>query len=258
MSNKYIITEVVNHILVISINRADKMNALNAALLQEIKAEVLTAQNDKNVHGIILTGVGDKAFAAGADIAEFASFSKLEGEKLSADGHEVMNAIENSTKIVVAAVNGFALGGGCELAMACHIRVASENARFGQPEVNLGLLPGYGGTQRLVQLIGKAKAIEYLTTADLIKATEAHQLGLVNYVVEQSELMNTCTALIQKIAQKSPQAVNLTLQCVNAYFNNDENGFQKEITLFGQSFETEEFKEGVDAFLTKRKAQFRL
>lgn len=233
------------------------MNALNATLLQEIKQAVTEAETANQVHGIILTGMGTKAFAAGADIAEFADFGPEEGRKLSADGHEVMNSIENCSKPVIAAVNGFALGGGCELAMACHMRIASPNAKFGQPEVNLGLLPGYGGTQRLVQLIGKGKAIELLTTADMIKADEALTLGLVNHVVEHDDLLPKCTEILNKIASKSPQAVAKSLKCALAYYDHTTDGMALEISEFGTSFQTAEFVEGTQAFLGKRKAEFR-
>lgn len=233
------------------------MNALNATLLQEIKQAVLVGENDDDVFGIVITGKGPKAFAAGADIAEFANFDQEQGKKLSADGHEVMNTIERCSKPTVAAVNGFALGGGCEIAMSCHMRVCSPNARFGQPEVNLGLLPGYGGTQRLVQLIGKGKAFELLTTADMIGAEEALNLGLVNYVVEQEELMDKCISLIRKVASKSPQAIAKTIECVNAYFDHNKDGMALEIEHFGSSFGTNEFIEGTTSFLEKRKANYR-
>ena len=232
------------------------MNALNIELLQEIKRAVLEAQNDSTIRGIIITGSGEKAFAAGADIAEFAQFTVQQGTQMSADGHSVMNTIENCRLPVIAAVNGFALGGGCELAMSCHMRIASENARFGQPEVNLGVPPGYGGTQRLVQLIGKGKALELLITADMIKAPEALQLGLVNEVVPLADLKTKCIEIIDKIATKSPQAVAKVIKCVNDYFNEGKDGMQTEIENFGTSFETSEFIEGTAAFLEKRTANY--
>lgn len=257
MHYQYILVETTNQVQTITINREPKMNALNASLLQEIKQAVLAGETSDDVVGIILTGSGPKAFAAGADIAEFAHFDKAQGRKLSADGHEVMNTVEQCSKPVIAAVNGFALGGGCELAMACHMRVASPNARFGQPEVNLGLVPGYGGTQRLIQLIGKGKAFELLTTADMIGAEEARQLGLVNHVVEQDELMAKCIEIIQKISTKSPQAISKTILCVNAYFDKKMDGMTTEIDHFGDSFQTDEFAEGTTSFLEKRKANYK-
>lgn len=251
-----ILTTVENNILTITINREAKLNALNIETLQEIKQAVLSAQKDKNVKGIILTGSGNKAFAAGADISEFVNFNEAEGTKMSADGHSVMNAIEQSAKPVIAAVNGFALGGGCELAMACHIRIASENAKFGQPEVNLGVPPGYGGTQRLVQLIGKSKALEMLLTADVISAHSAMEYGLVSDVVPLEDLMPRCAEMLNKLATKSPMAIAKVIACVNDYFDNTKNGFQTEIDEFGKAFSTADFKEGTDAFLNKRKANF--
>lgn len=256
MSYENIITQKENNVLTITINRESKMNALNIKTLQEIKAAVNAIQDDKEVSGVILTGAGAKAFAAGADIAEFANFSVAEGTKMSADGHSVMNAIENSKKPVIAAVNGFALGGGCELAMACHIRIASDNARFGQPEVNLGLIPGYAGTQRLVQLVGKGKALELLMTGDAIKADEAKALGLVNHIVPQEELMTKCLELIKKVSTKAPLAIESCIRLVNTHYDKKNDGFEAEITGFGNSFGTKDFKEGTDAFLNKRKASF--
>lgn len=254
---KYILLQVEDHILTITINRPKKLNALNAQLLQEIKGALIEHRSNDEVKGVILTGSGQKAFAAGADISEFASFNGEQAKKLSRAGHEVMDYIEAYPKPVIAAVNGFALGGGCELTMCCHLRVASDNARFGQPEVNLGLPPGYGGTQRLVQLIGKTKAMEYLLTADMIKADEALQLGLVNYVVLQDELMDKCKSILQKIATKGPVAVAQTIDCVNAVWDENRNGFEVEINAFGTCFDTEDFKEGTGAFLEKRKAEFK-
>jgi enoyl-CoA hydratase len=257
MPFQFIRTDLANHIYTITINREDKMNALNASLLQEIKKAMEEAEANPGVYGIIITGSGKKAFAAGADIAEFKDFSKSQGQQLSEDGHAVMNTVENCLKPVLAAVNGFALGGGCELAMACHMRIASPNAKFGQPEVNLGLIPGYGGTQRLIQLVGKGKAIEMLTTADMIGAEEAQQLGLVNHVVDQAELMEKCYSIINKIAVKSPQGIAKTMECVKAYFDTNKDGMALEIEHFGSCFDTKEFEEGTSSFLEKRRANYR-
>jgi enoyl-CoA hydratase len=257
MTFQYIRTDLANHIYIITINREDKMNALNSTLLQEIKEAVTFASNNGEVYGIIITGVGKKAFAAGADIDEFKDFSKEEGTALSAAGHEVMNTIDGCLKPIIAAVNGFALGGGCELAMACHMRIATPNAKFGQPEVNLGLIPGYGGTQRLLQLIGKGKAIEMLTTADMIPADEALRLGLVNHVVDHAELMEKCYAIINKIAIKSPQGIAKTMECIHAFFDSNQDGMDVEIRHFGSCFDTNEFREGTSSFLEKRRAEYR-
>ena len=257
MSYNNILTSLEDNILTIYINRESKLNALTIETLNEIKMAVDDAQTNDDVHGMILTGVGERAFAAGADISEFAHFSIEQATRMSADGHDVMNSIENGTKIVIAAVNGFALGGGCELAMCCHLRVASANAKFGQPEVNLGVPPGYGGTQRLVQLIGKGRALELLLTGDAIDAQTAVSYGLANKVVEQSELMNETRAMLKKICSKSPSAVNKVIKCVNDYFRPNVNGMQREIYEFGEAFETPDFQEGIDAFLNKRKPIFR-
>lgn len=251
-----IITEITEGILTITINRESKLNALTLGTLRELKQAVEIGNNTNGLKGIIITGAGEKAFAAGADISEFAHFNVDEATRMSADGHEVMNTIENGPKTVIAAVNGFALGGGCELAMACHIRVASANAKFGQPEVNLGVPPGYGGTQRLIQLVGKGKAIEMLLTGDAIDAQTAKEAGLVNHVVELPELLSKCREIIEKIATKSPVAIKKVINCVNDHFKPNVNGMQREIYEFGEAFATEDFKEGTDAFLNKRKPHF--
>ena len=206
------------------VNRPDKLNALNRETIQEIGHAMKAAEADAGVKAIILTGSGAKAFVAGADISEFSSYGEAEGRDLAQKGHDVFDAIENLTKPVIAAVNGFALGGGCELAMACHLRVASENARFGQPEVKLGLIPGYGGTQRLTTLIGKTKATELLMTADMIGAAEALQLGLVNYVVPSESLMEKCREIADKIMKQAPLAIASVIRCVNASDSKDEIG----------------------------------
>lgn len=243
-------------ICTITINRENKLNALNIQTLQEIKAAVTEANSDKSIGGIIITGMGSKAFAAGADISEFVNFTPKQGNNMSAEGHEVMNTIESSGKPVIAAVNGFALGGGCELAMACHMRIASENAKFGQPEVNLGVPPGYGGTQRLIQLIGKGKATELLLTGDAIGANEAHEYGLVNEVLPIEDLLPRCQQILTKIAGKSPSAIAKVIRCINAHFAEGKDGYLTEIEEFGHAFGTKDFKEGTDAFLNKRKASF--
>ena len=227
MTYSNLLAEVAENIMTITINRPDKLNALNRLTLEELKDSVTKCLESKEVKGIIITGAGDKAFVAGADISEFAGISVSDGQSLARNGHDIFNLIESSPKPVIAAVNGFALGGGCELAMACHIRLASENAQFGQPEVNLGLIPGYGGTQRLVQLIGKGKALELMLTAGMIKADEASQLGLVNHVTSSEELIPSTRTLMKKINSKSPLAVKEVITCVNAYFESGTDGFEK-------------------------------
>jgi enoyl-CoA hydratase len=250
-------TEIEDNILTIFINREEKMNALNIQTLQDIKNTVEEAHANGEVHGIIITGSGSKAFAAGADISEFANFGEDEATNMSVDGHEVMTTIEEGTKPVIAAVNGFALGGGCELAMACHLRLASPNAKFGQPEVNLGVPPGYGGTQRLVQLIGKGRAMYMLITGDAIDAEKAEQYGLVNEVVEQEQLLVRAKEILKKVAKKSPSAVHKVFKCINDYYCPNVNGMQREIYEFGSAFETNDFKIGTTAFLNKEKPNFR-
>ncbi len=257
MNFENISVELHGKVLVITIQRPDKLNALNKQTLAEIGQAVKLGNANADVYGMIITGSGEKAFAAGADISEFANYSIQEGTELSAHGHGVYNSIEHSKKVVIAAVNGFALGGGCELAMACHLRLASPNAKFGQPEVNLGVIPGYAGTQRLVQLVGKGKALELLLTGDAISAEEAHRLGLVNHVVEQKELIEKCSAIIEKISTKGPISVSKCIELVNKHLEPSQPAFLQEIEEFGKMFGTEEFREGTTAFLEKRKAFFK-
>ncbi|MCW3103537.1 MAG: enoyl-CoA hydratase [Bacteroidetes bacterium] len=245
-----------NGILTITINRPDKLNALNKKTVSEIGEAIAAAKADDAVKAIIITGSGPKSFVAGADIAEFVGLSVEQGKALAKAGQDVFRSIETCPKPVIAAVNGFALGGGCELSMACHLRIASDNAKFGQPEVNLGLIAGYGGTQRLIQYIGKTKAAELHMTADMINAEQALNLGLVNYVVAPDQLMAKCIEIIEKIKSKSPKAITGVINSVNAYFENGVDGFDTEINEFGKCFGTEDFKEGTTAFLEKRKANF--
>jgi enoyl-CoA hydratase len=257
MPYENILTEQKNATLHITINRASKLNALNKATLSELNAAFQAAFADEEVRAIILTGDGTKAFVAGADIAEFADFSVAQGAALSSDGHaQVFNLIENSPKPVIAAINGFALGGGLELAMACHIRVASETAKMGLPEVGLGVIPGYGCTKRLAQLIGKGRAMEMIVTADVINAAEAYRMGLVNHVVAPENLLAKCEEIVSKITTKSPVAISYAIKSVNAGFEEDQNGYASEIENFGACFGTKDFKEGTTAFLEKRKANF--
>jgi enoyl-CoA hydratase len=256
MNFENLLTAIENNVLTITINRPDKLNALNKKTVSEIGAAISDARNNDNVKAIIITGSGAKSFVAGADIAEFVGLSVEQGMALAKTGQDVFKLIETCSKPVIAAVNGFALGGGCELAMACHLRIVSENAKFGQPEVNLGLIAGYGGTQRLIQYIGKTKATELHMTADMINAEQALNLGLVNYVVPQDQLIAKCLEIIEKIKSKSPKAITGVINSVNAYFENGVNGFDAEITEFGKCFATEDFTEGTTAFLEKRKANF--
>lgn len=257
-TSEYILCEIQNGVLVITINRPDKLNALNKQTIEELHETLVEAENQPEIRAIILTGSGQKAFVAGADIAEFANFSIEQGKQLSSIGHfKIFNFIENYSKPIIAAVNGFALGGGLELAMCCHIRVVSDNAKMGLPEVSLGVIPGYGGTQRLAQLVGKGKAFEMIVTADMINAQDAYKWGLANYVTTQDELLNKCFEITAKLSTKSPTAIRTAIKVINAGYNTKLNGFEVEIEEFGKSFGTKDFKEGVSAFLEKRKANFK-
>jgi enoyl-CoA hydratase len=251
-----LLTELSENILTVTLNRPDKMNALNIALINELQNVIDEVNSNDEIRGVILTGAGNKAFAAGADIGEFVNLKSKDAKEMSANGHRIFNSIETSSKPFIAAVNGFALGGGCELAMACHIRIASENAKFGQPEINLGLIPGYGGTQRLLRNIGYGKGLELLLTADMISAEEALRLSLVNYVVSQEELIAKCKSVLDKIKTKSPLVIDQIIACANSFYAKNEDGYELEIDEFGNCFDTEDFKEGTTAFLEKRKAVF--
>lgn len=252
-----ILTSQDGYISTVTINRPSKLNALNRDTIAELSAALQAGDKDPNTRAIILTGSGEKAFVAGADISEFAHFSVEEGKKLSADGHnKLFTLVEEMGTPVIAAVNGFALGGGLELAMSCHMRVASSNAKMGLPEVSLGVIPGYGGTQRLAQLVGKGRALEMITTAQMIKADDAYRMGLVNYVVELEELMEKAQSLATKISANSPTAIRAAIKAVNAQYKTGVDGFEEEIKAFGESFNSDDFKEGTSAFLEKRKAQF--
>jgi enoyl-CoA hydratase len=242
---------------IITINRPKKLNALNKATIEELHEAFQVLDKDSSVKVIVITGSGEKAFVAGADISEFAHFTVDNGGKLAAKGQEMLfNFIENLSKPVIAAVNGFALGGGLELAMACHFRVASDNAKMGLPEVSLGVIPGYGGTQRLPQLIGKGNAMELIMTAGMISAEKAAALGLVNYVTTLEELMPLVEKLAGKIMRNSSVAISAAIKAVNANFEDGVDGFEVEISEFGNCFGTEDFREGTTAFLEKRKANF--
>ena len=245
-------------IATIYINRPEKLNALNKATIQELHEILVLADENPDIRVIIITGRGEKAFVAGADIAEFAHFSVKEGSQLAAQGQQILfDFIENMKTPVIAAINGFALGGGLELAMACHIRIASENAKMGLPETSLGVIPGYGGTQRLPQLVGKGRAMEMILTAGMISAEDAYRSGLVNHVLPQAELLDFTKALAQRIMKNSPVAIAKAIEAVNANFVSGVNGFEVEINAFGECFATEDFREGTTAFLEKRKADFK-
>ena len=234
------------------------MNALNKVTIIELQHAFTSLEKNKEIRVIILTGSGEKAFVAGADISEFAHFSESEGADLALQGQTVLfDLIENLTTPVIAAINGFALGGGLELAMSCHFRVASENAKMGLPEVTLGVIPGYGGTQRLPQIVGKGKAMEMILTAGMINAEEAKTYGLVNYVLPQENLLDFCKEMGQKISKNSPVAIGYAIKAINANYKEGVDGFKTEIEAFGKCFATEDFKEGTTAFLEKRKPDFK-
>lgn len=256
MNYENIIVEVNGPVQKIIINRPKQLNALNKATFVDLENAIKQAYDNFDVKGVIITGSGEKSFVAGADIKEFANFNSKEGEELSLNGQRIFKLIENCPKPVIAAVNGFALGGGLELAMSCHLRIASNNARFGQPEVSLGVTPGYAGTQRLTQLIGKSKALELLMTGGMIKADEALNLGLVNYVTSPEELENKVNEIFNKILKQSPVAIAGVISCVNAFFDYDKDGFANEAKEFGNCFSSEDFKEGTTAFMEKRKPNF--
>jgi len=242
----------------ITINRESKLNALNKQTLAELHTAFTDAFADDTVGGVIITGAGAKAFVAGADIAEFVGVNAEGGRVIAQEAQSnVFDVIANGSKPVIAAINGFALGGGLELAMACHIRIASDNAKMGLPEVTLGLIPGYGGTQRLTQLIGRGKALEMIMTADMITAVEALQFGLVNHVVFQADLLPKAEEIMSKILTRAPLALASAIKAVNASAQDGVNGFDIEIQEFSNCFGTEDFTEGVTAFIAKRKAEFK-
>jgi enoyl-CoA hydratase len=257
MSYKNLLVEFKNKIAVVTLNRPDKLNALNGETLAEIKQVFEELKNNDSIYVIIITGSGEKAFVAGADISEINKLNMLEGKKFAEFGQAVFSLIENFDKPVIAAVNGFALGGGCELALSCHIRFASENAKFGQPEVNLGIIPGYGGTQRLTRLINSGRAMEIILTGDMVDANEALRLGLVNKVYPQSELLSKAMDMADKIASKGQQAIRLAIKAVKVVDQVSlHDGQNIEASLFALCCGTEDFKEGTSAFLEKRKPSF--
>jgi len=249
---------VENNFSTITINRPEKFNALNQATLNELRIAFKIIYDDENIKGVIITGSGESAFAAGADIGELADLNELNARKFSESGQEIFTLIEECPKPVVAAVNGYALGGGCELALACHIRVASANAKFGQPEVSLGIVPGYGGTQRLPYIVGKGKALEIMLTGDLVDAVSALKLGLVSEVVEAPDQLDyAAKEWLKKITKNAPLAVGMVIDCVNAAINDKNSGYQTEANSFSNCCKSEDFKEGTTAFLEKRKPVFK-
>ena len=257
MNYENILTEYQNGITIITINRPNKLNALNKATINELHYAFKHADADKDTKVIIITGSGEKAFVAGADISEFADFNEAQGEDLARKGQALLfDYVENLSTPVIAAVNGFALGGGLELAMACHFRVASDNAKMGLPETSLGLIPGYGGTQRLPQLIGKGRAMELIMTAGMIDANTALDFGLVNHVTTQEDLLIHCITIASKITRNSSVAIGTAIKAINANYKAGVNGFDVEIEAFGDSFGTQDFVEGTTAFLEKRRAEF--
>lgn len=257
MSYNNILSKTSNSICFITINRPNKLNALNKETIEELHEAFQEAEEDTDIKVIIITGSGEKAFVAGADISEFADFNVNEGKILAAKGQEILfDFIENLSKPVIAAVNGFALGGGLELAMACHFRVASDNAKMGLPEVSLGVIPGYGGTQRLPNLVGKGRAMEMIMTAGMVDANQALSYGLVNHVTSQEELLPLCEKIAGKISRNSSVAISAAIRAINANYIDGVDGFEVEINEFGTCFGTDDFVEGTTAFLQKRKAEF--
>ncbi|HYC39339.1 MAG TPA: enoyl-CoA hydratase-related protein [Chitinophagaceae bacterium] len=252
---KTLVTENDQGIFVITINRPEKLNALNRQVLTELEAVVDEVYSNPEIKSAIITGSGQKSFVAGADISEFTGLDPKQGMQLAKRGQQIFDKIENCPKPIIAAVNGFALGGGCELALACHFIYCSENAKFGQPEVNLGLIPGYGATQRLTQLIGRNRAMELLMSGNMISAKEAEQYGVVNHITSQEELLPKCKEILQTIGSKAPFAVAKVIESVNN-FDHNQPGYDLEVKLFGECFATSDMKEGTSAFLEKRKPNF--
>lgn len=256
MEFENLLVSVTDNILLITLNRENKLNALCKDLIKELDVAIQKLYTEQEIKGAVITGKGNKAFAAGADITEFIGLSKGDAHALSSRGHEVFNKITNAPKPIIAAVNGFALGGGCELAMACHIRIAGENAKFGQPEVNLGIVPGYGGTQRLTHLIGHGRAMELILTGKMINAAEAYRIGLVNQLGHNESLTEMAFEMINLIAGKAPIAIAHSIHCINSAVFSPEEGMAAEIDAFSYCAASSDFQEGAQAFLEKRKANF--
>ena len=258
MKFENLLIDTNDKVSVITINRPNKLNALNILTINELHLALELLSNNDDCKVIIITGSGEKAFVAGADISEFYKFSKEQGYKLSLDGQtKLFDFIENYSKPVIAAVNGYALGGGLELAMACHIRIASENVLMGLPEVSLGVTPGYGGTQRLAQLIGKGRAMELILSANMINADRGEKVGLINHITSKEDLMDFTNDLAKKISTNSSTAIKASIKCINSNFKDGENGYLTEINEFSDCFQSEDFIEGTNAFIEKRKAKFK-
>lgn len=256
-SFNHILSETRDGINVLTINRPDKLNALSHHTLKEIRDTVQEVLDDKEIKGLIITGSGEKAFVAGADIRELSELNELNGRKFSENGQEIFDLIENCPKPVIAAVNGFALGGGFELALACHLRIASANAKFGLPEVTLGILPGFGGTQRLTHLVGKGRALEMMMTGEMIDAEAAKNFGIINHLVENPDLLlPTAQGMMRKILRNAPLAIGMIIESVNAAARFDINGYQTESNCFSNVLKTKDFTEGIKAFLEKRPPEF--
>ena len=255
---KNILSETKDGILYLTISRETKLNALNFSTLEELKNIFNEVNDNKSIRGVIITGAGEKAFVAGADINEISELNELNARKFAEFGQEVFDNIESCHKPVIAVVNGYALGGGCELAIACHMRIATSNAKFGQPEVNLGIIPGYGGTQRLTNLIGRTKATEILMTGDMLDVNDAKSLGLLNHVeATKEDAMAKAEEILRKIMSKAPLSIGMIVDCVNAVFASDENGYQIEANSFARCVKSEDYREGTKAFLEKRKPNFK-
>jgi enoyl-CoA hydratase len=256
-NNKMVHCDIADGMMIITINRPEKLNALNDDVLNELNETITLLHTDNSIKGAIITGAGDKAFVAGADIAGFLKAPNESGELLAKKGQDIFLSIEHSNKPIIAAINGYALGGGCELALSCHFRIASENAKFGQPEINLGIIPGYGGTQRLPKIIGKGRAMEMIMTGKTIDSAEAFSIGLVNHVCKQEELMGYAKSIMKTIIEKSSIAIAQIIKSINASGGEEKSGYATEANCFGKAFSTEDMKEGVTAFLEKRKPDFK-
>lgn len=257
MRYQTLLTDLSDHVFTITINRSEKLNALNGEVMSELNLAIDEVYNNPEIKSAIITGAGPRAFIAGADITEFNGLTKEQARSLSKKGQDIFFKIENAPKPIVAAVNGFALGGGCELALSCHFRLCSSQAKFGQPEINLGLIPGYGGTQRLTMIAGRGRALEYMMTGTMISAEEALSMGIVNHLTSPEELLPKCREILQTIGTKAPIAVSRIIDSVNAFVSNGKEGFEKELDNFAFCFNTEDMIEGVAAFIEKRKAQFK-
>jgi enoyl-CoA hydratase len=257
MSFQTLFTKMEDHTLIITINRPDVLNALNQQVINDLDAVLDRVYKFPEIKSVVITGAGLKSFVAGADIKEFESLTQEQATAIAKKGQAVFAKIENSPKPIIACVNGYALGGGCELAMSCHFIIASESAIFGQPEVNLGIMVGYGGSQRLTQRVGKGRAMELIITGKTINATQAMNYGLVNYVVPQTELLDKAFSILRVSHEKAPIAVSNSIKAINAVWDKTQNGYDTEAKLFGDCFVTQDCKEGIQAFINKKKPNFK-